>query len=254
MRIREANPSSRRQSERSQPGPGQLPGKDLIGTDGATEIILHRDRQQGLTARGRNREQPAQVGIAQPPELGGDLCHCLTFGGEQSVRIIEPAQIADVLGQRGGARGAHRRQMLVVARLPQFLQAARQETRVVTGHSALEECLNLLAQGFVLGRGQQPVPQPLPPKRDLQGFPGPLVGLGQCSGQSLAVVGEMVLRQQNQTFGPVSRQLPESQHAELPEDEHGYPLTLRCGLPPSPDTGIAVVPYSIGATGTRELF
>ncbi len=240
--------------EHAQAGPGQLPGKDLIGTDGATEIILHRDHQQGLTARGREREQPTQVSIAQPLQLGGDLCHRLAFAGEQSVRIIKPAEGADVLGQRGGAQGTHRRQMLVVERRAQFLQAARQETRVVTGHSALEERLNLLAQGFVLGRGQQPVPQPLPPKRDLQCFPGPLVGLGQGSGQSLAVVGEMVLRQQKQIFGQVSRQLPESQRAELPEDEHGWVSTmLRCGLPPSPDTGIAVVPYSIGATGTREL-
>src|SRR5271157_4259775 len=129
--------------------------------------------------------------------------------------------------------------MLVVASLPQFLQAARQETRVVTGHRALEKRLHLLTQGFVLGRGQQPVPQPLPPKRDLQCLPGPLVGLGQRSGQSLAVVGEMVLHQQKQIFGPLSRHLPESQRAELPEDDHGYPqrsgaVCRRAQTPESP--------------------
>ena len=53
------------------------------------------------------------------------------------------------------------------------------------------------------------------------------------------MVGEMVLHQQKQIFGPVSRDLPESQHAELPEDEHGNPqrsgaVCRRAQTPESP--------------------
>ena len=174
--------------DRGQLDPGQLAGQDRVFANGPAEVILGGHRQQGLTPRGRYREQTAEVAIAQT----------LTRGQfPRPERTRRPAVPRD---HRTGRRGrcprralrtepTARRQVPLRPGLTQLLQGGGQKAGIVLLHSGFEERLDLLAKGLILNRLEL-VPEPLTAQSDLDRLPRLLIGPGQGLVQLLAVVGE----------------------------------------------------------------